>query len=57
MAKRHLRPEPLDFNIGVPTLMNMEGCMASIDPPAHNSVDVYMKDAFFSGTTSLATKE
>ena len=53
----HFRPDTFVFKVAVPTLMDMEGCMASTGYPAHHSGDVFMNDAFFSGTTSLATKE
>ena len=33
-------PEPFVFKVGLPTLMDMEGCMASMDYPAPHSVDV-----------------
>ena len=36
--ERHFSPESFVFNVGLPTLMDMEGCMASPDYPAHNSV-------------------
>ena len=35
LVKRHIRPELFVFNGEVPTLMAMEGCMASVDSPAH----------------------
>ena len=51
------RSEPLVFKVGVPTLMDMERCMASMDYPAPRSVDVCMSDVFFSGIPSLATND
>ena len=35
LVKRHIRPELFVFNGGVSTLMDIEGCMASMDSPAH----------------------
>ena len=42
--KRHFtcRPKLFVFNVGVTTLMDMERCVASMDSPAHNSVDVLL---------------
>ena len=32
--------------------MDMEGCMTSMDSPARNTVDAYVKDVYFYGMTS-----
>ena len=51
------RPDPFVLKVGVPTLMNMKGCMVSVDYPAPHSDDVLSNDFFFSGMTLLAAKE
>ena len=54
--REKFRPELFVIIIGVPFLMDMEGCMASTDSPAHNSVDFY-EGCFFSGMVSLGTQK
>ena len=46
VKERPFRPEGFGFKVGVPTLMDMEGCMASMKCPAHPSVDVFKNDVF-----------
>lgn len=45
--ERNFRHEKFVFNVGVPTLMDMERCMSSMDSPAQNSLGVLMNDVFF----------
>ena len=42
--ERQFWPELFVFNVWVPTLMDIEGYMASMDSPAHHSFNVVIKD-------------
>ena len=55
--RRYFKPEQFVRKDGVPTLMDMDGCVANTRYLAHQSVNSFTNDVCFPSMASFATEE